>query len=69
MRYYIEDWENIHIKKKNLRYSTHFLEIYGGISLYGIDPNKRYTIDHGEIRLVRKYGYALIGKPDHPDGN
>ena len=45
-----------------------FLSKYGGLYLYDIDMNNRYKIDDWYIRLVKKYVYALIGKPDHPYG-
>ena len=49
-------------------YRTHLLVNYGGLSLYDIDMEKRYSIDDKEIHFVKEYGYALIGNPDHPDG-
>ena len=36
MRYYIEDWEKMPMKKNDLRTRTSFLEKYGGLSLYDI---------------------------------
>ena len=44
------------------------MEKYGGLSLYDIDTEKRYSIDDKEIHFVNGDGYALIGNPDHPDG-
>ena len=41
---------------------------FGGISICGIYLNEIYTIDHEDIHVVNKYGYALIGNPDFPDG-
>ena len=57
------------MKKDDQRYCTHFLANYGGLSLYDIDTEKRYSIDDKEIHFVKGDGYALIGNPDHPDGS
>ena len=38
------------------------------VYLYGIDLNNRYKLYHEDIIFVEKYGYALIGNPDHSDG-
>ena len=56
------------MKKTDQRFYTSFLEKYGGLYLYDIDMNKRYKIDHEYICFVNKYGYVLIGNPDHTDG-
>ena len=56
------------MKKDDQRYRTRFLAKYGGLSLYDIDTEKRYSIDDKEIHFVKGDGYALIGNPDHPDG-
>ena len=40
LRAYIEDWGNFSMKKNDQRTCTHFLEKYGGLSLYGIDFGK-----------------------------
>ena len=56
------------MKKNDQRPRTRFLEKYGGISLYDIDTEKRYSIDDKGIQFVKGYRYALIGYPDHPDG-
>ena len=48
---------------------TCFLAKCGGLSLYDIDMEKRYSIDDKEIHLVKGYRYALIGNTDHPDGS
>ena len=45
-----------------------FLEKYDGLFLYDIYINKIYIIDDEDIQFVNKYGYSLIGNPDHPDG-
>ena len=45
LRAYIEDWENFYMKKDDQRYRTRFLAKYGGLSLYDIDTEKRYSID------------------------
>ena len=42
---------------------------YGGLSIYGIDMKKRYSIDDKGTIFLKGYGYALIGNPDHPDGS
>ena len=47
---------------------TRFLYKYGGLYLYDIDMEKRYSIDNKGIHFVKGYGYALIGNPDHPYG-
>ena len=57
------------MKKDDQRYRTCFLAKYGGISLYDIDTEKKYSIDDKEIHFVKEYRYALIGNPDHPDGS
>ena len=57
------------MKKDDQRYRTRFLEKYGGISIYDIDMEKRYSIDDEEIHFVKGDGYALIGNPDFPDGS
>ena len=44
------------------------MEKYGGISLYNFDIENRYKVDDEEICFSKKYGSALIGDPDHPDG-
>ena len=48
---------------------TRFLAKYGGLSLYNIDMEKRYSIDDKEIHFLKGDGYALIGNPDYPDGS
>ena len=55
------------MKKDDQRSRTCFLAKYGGLSLYDIDTEKRYSIDDKEIHFVKGDGYALIGNPDHPD--
>ena len=57
------------MKKDDQRYQTRFLAKYGGLYLYDIDTQKRYSIDDKEIHLVKGYGYALIGNPGFPDGS
>ena len=56
------------MKKHDQRSRTRFLEKYGVLSLYDIDIEKIYTIEYEDIWFLNKYGYALIGNPDHPDG-
>ena len=67
-----ECWEIILKVGKNIyitdqRSRNCFLEKYDGLSLYEIDLNKRYTITNEYISFVKKYVYALIGNPDHPN--
>ena len=57
------------MKKDDQRSWTCFLEKYGGLSLYDIDMEKRYSINDKEIHFVKGDGYALIGNPDYPDGS
>ena len=57
------------MNKDDQRYRTCFLAKYGGISLYDIDMEKRYSIDDKEIHVSKGDGYALIGNPDHLDGS
>ena len=57
------------MKKYDQRSHTCFLAKYGGLSLYDIDTEKRYSIDDKEIHFVKGDRYALIGNPDHPDGS
>ena len=56
------------MKKDYQRSCTHFLAKYGGLSLYDIDTEKRYSIDDKENNSVKGDRYALIVNPDHPDG-
>ena len=57
------------MKKNDQRNCNHFLAKYGGLSLYGIDFEKIYSIDDEDIHFVKGYGYALIVNPDHTYGN
>ena len=41
------------MKKDDQRYCTRFLANYGGLSLYDIDTEKRYSIDEKEINFVK----------------
>ena len=56
------------MKKNDQRNRTHFLDKYGGLSIYDIYFGERYSIDDEYIKFVKGYGYALIDNPDHPDG-
>ena len=56
------------MKKYNQRTCTRFLAKYGGLSIYDIDMENRYSIGDKEIHFVKGDGYALIGNPDHPYG-
>ena len=47
---------------------TRFLSKYGGLSLYYIGMEKRYSIDDKDINFLKGDGCALIGNPDHPYG-
>ena len=69
LRAYIEDWEILSMKKDDQIYRTRFLAKYGGLSLYDIDTEKRYSIDKKGINFVKGDGYALIDNPDFPDGS
>ena len=53
------------MKKNHQRPRTLFLEKYGGISLYDIDMEKRYSIDDKGIHFVNGDRYSLIGNPYH----
>ena len=57
------------MKKYDQRSRTRFLAKYGGIFLYDIDTEKRYSIDYKEIHFVKGDGYSLINNPDHPYGS
>ena len=57
------------MKKYDQRTRTSFLAKYGGLSLYDIDTDKRYSIGDKYIHFVNGYRCSLIGNPDHPDGN
>ena len=57
------------MKKYDQRYCNRFLSKYGGLSLYYIDTEKRYSIDEKEMHLVKGEIYALIGNPDFTDGS
>ena len=57
------------MKKYDQIYRTRFLAKYGGLSIYDIDTEKRYSIDDEEMHFVKGEGYALIGNPDFPDGS
>ena len=63
LRAYIEGWEKSVMKKYDQRYRTWLLEKYGGLSLYNIYIERRYTIYYEDIKFLKKYGYALIGNP------
>ena len=45
------------------------MDKYGGLSLYDIYMEKRYSIYDKGIHFLKGDGYALISNPDHPDGN
>ena len=53
LRAYIEDWGKLSMKKDDQRSLTRFLAKYGGLSLYDIDTEKRYSIDDKEIHFVK----------------
>ena len=57
------------MKKYDQRYRNCFLAKYGGLSIYDIDTENRYSIDEKEMHFLKGEGYALIGKPDFPDGS
>ena len=41
------------MKKDDQRYRTRFLAKYGGLSLYDIDTEKRYSIDEKEMHFLK----------------
>ena len=49
LRAYIEDWGKLSMNKNDQRTRTRFLEKYGGLSIYDIDFEKRYSIDDEDI--------------------
>ena len=51
------------MKKDDQRSRTRFLAKYGGLTIYDIVTEKRYSNDDKEIHFVKGDGYALIGKP------
>ena len=55
-------------EKNDRRTCTWFLKKYGGLSLYDIDTEKRYSIEYKGIHFVKVYIYALVGNPDHTYG-
>ena len=57
------------MNKDYQRIRTRFLDTYGGLFIYDIDMEKRYSIDDKEINFVMGDGYALTGNPYHPDGS
>ena len=56
------------MNKDYQRIRTRFLAKYGGLSIYDIDMEKRYSIDDQDMQFLKGYEYALTGNPDHPDG-
>ena len=44
------------------------MEKYGGLYLYAIDIEKKYSIYDKGINYIKRNIYALIGNPYHPDG-
>ena len=56
------------MKKYYQRSRTRFLSKYGGLSLYDIYMEKRYSIEDKETHFVKGDGYSKIGNPDHSDG-
>ena len=46
------------MKKGDQRSRTRFLAKYGGLSIYDIDTEKRYSIDDKEINFVKGDIYA-----------
>ena len=63
IRAYIEDWGKLSTKKNYQRTCTRFSAKYGGLSLYDIDIENRYSIDDKEIHFVKGYRYALTVYP------
>ena len=56
------------MKKNDQRTRTRLFAKYGGPFIYDFGFGKIYSIDDEDIQFVKRYGYALIGNPDHPDG-
>ena len=69
LRYYNKYRGEIHMKTFYQIFCTRFLGKYVGIYIYNNDMKKIYIIDYEYTHFVKKYGYALIGNPEHPDGN
>ena len=67
LRAYIEDWKILSMNKYDQSSHTRFLDKYGGIYIYDIDTEKRYSIDDKEIHFVNGDGYALVCNPYHLD--
>ena len=57
------------MKKTYQRTCPRFFAKYGGLYIYDIGAEKRYSIDDKEIHFVKGDGYALIGNPNFPDGS
>ena len=57
------------MNKNDQRTCTRFLAKYGGLSIYHIDFEKRYSIDVTGIHFVKGYIYVLICNQYHPVGN
>ena len=55
-------------RKHDQKYRSRFLATYGDLSIYDIYIEKIYSIGNEEINFVDKYGYVLIGNPEHIDG-
>ena len=56
------------MKKNEQRTRTHSSAKYGGLSLYDIDFEKRYSIENEYINFVKGGEYDFIGNPGHPNG-
>ena len=56
------------MKKNDQRNCTCSLAKYGGLSIYDIDMENRYSIGDKDIHFVKGYVYALIVNPNHPYG-
>ena len=56
------------MKKNDQRTSSCFLAKYGGMSIYDIYMEKRYSNDDKGIHFVKGDIYSLIDNPYHPDG-
>ena len=68
MRAYIDDCGKYLMKTHDQRTRTIFLEIYRGLSLYDIYFQRRYSIDDEYTKVLKGYGYDIIGNPDNPYG-
>ena len=58
----------LNIKNKSQLSRTMFLSKYGSMYLYDEDLEKRFIIDHEQLKFDRNYGWKLFGICNKPDG-